>query len=271
MTKLNFSTVSYVGLRGSVYRGYCQFPFSDIDVTITLTDTKEIVSIRRYLQKIIKSIPFFCEFNLYLEPKLEGFISIFNGAESLRDPFLWTFQCEVDNSEEALLVFMLKLLQANRGRGVKYNRSVKWQYYSSLCRFEDVYSRDEFKRRVELKLFESCGEEFNLEKSNSSPEVFISLGEWLEHCFKNHCFDEKRSQLVNLSESKKMLVLKQVEWEVMGLLSQIYLVDGQLSYREHLKNLKLVLDGLRLEDLDLSTVYNKINELSDLESLFYPI
>lgn len=276
--KKRHKKISAISLRGGVAHKYCIFPLSDIDTTIVVSDYSEIVRLRTDLLRVKKWIPFFSEVNVFSDCDIEKFINSFNSYEIRRDPYFARdfFEINLKVNEDAF-VFAARLWQANLDKKEKIRRAKKWAYYASVLNWPVVTTKSDFLNQLESlysKLTNNPSTNFRIRYDRyltTGLDPVINLSKWLEQSFATSCFEEQLHSLKSYSKEDKKIVLSHIKWEIMGLVSQLYLISKNNSYVEHCNNLKrvlLVIDEDEVEVFDVKrSLENLITRNIELQSL----
>lgn len=270
--------------RNSYNSGNFVFGLSDLDITIYFSRTKlersEVRRLKSLLETKKRIFPFLGEANIYLESIAEEFSSSFNYFERQRDPFLNSILTPADSTTRHLdkIVFLLRMLHSDRVklRVAPQLRVKKWNKHFSdifdIREGERIIDFDEVVQKI-MSLLPGDGTSFpfvldalNLLKDPGYDDVKIyhrHTPEFWKFLFPNRYLWFEREDAYNgfdafISSGLAPITLRQIDWEVWGLMSQYPLLPeyhGCFSvHLERLKRLALILEpagnvGARIEKL----------------------
>ncbi len=261
LTNIQIQAMGLTGIkvwaRNSYKKGNFTFGVSDLDLTILImpeagsADVSRIISTLKS-QKII--YPFLGEANFYYFEKLNIFKSSLNLYEKSRDPelagYLQTAEKKNINVEKA--VFLLRILYSDRVRIINRPgmRQKKWQEHFNLLQlpssqkilFPDVLKVLSDLLSMDLQLLKETLAPL-CRKSLTEQEVFAAnMPRYWRFLYPNkhlwfHFGPEDELEKLR-GTTLGQVCLKQIEWEVWGIMSQIPLLKkDKEAVRRHLKRL----------------------------------
>jgi hypothetical protein len=232
--------------RNSFKAGNFVFGLSDLDLTIMMRQSSipYIGEIKRILAHHKLLYPFLGETNFYVQEMMGEFASTFNYFEMLRDPWLAQELGQVSREDIAIekAVFLLRMLMADKVKLVTHPilRQKKWQAH-----FKELDLK-----HVELILFPvvkaKLSEILNLESRERdafynaldlglNPKIpddllfHIQLPVYWRFLYPHRYLwgtHENEMGGVDFNSVLVKVCLRQIDWEVWGLMSQAPLIDS---------------------------------------------
>jgi len=273
LCKFHFSkNLKHTYLRNSFFLNYCVFGLSDYDFGIVLKTRASVKDWNCFYQnfKRLKFIfPFWGEINLYCEDEIDDLVAFINPIELKRDPYL-SNKFKLEASPEEKFVFLSRSLSTNFPNWkFEQKKRFKFSTYFDLCQMK-YSSKTDVKEMLESNLYELLQTPIqknyihfiipfqNLLKNSpdilwepSSSEVKVLFPQhylWFEREEGNEEF------LGSLSESDKRVLVGQLNWEIWGLMTQLYTFEGKDSFVIHLNRIKKVFTELKLNPIQIQKI-----------------
>jgi hypothetical protein len=262
--KSSASTLKGVELwaRNSYKNGNFVFGVSDLDITVFFNaharrdDLQAIIKILNFHKKIY---PFIGETNFYEMKNLAQFESSLNYYERIRDPELGRYLGVGHESELDKIVFLLRMIFADHlklGR-FPHLRQKKWQEhfrilnlsFNSSVSKDDVVSALENLIHVDNRLLKEALSPLSYQDLSDDFLFKTPLPEFWKYLYPHkHVWFQKSDDegLLEIKDSHfAAICIKQIEWEMWGLMSQMPLLYHQpQGFKDHVNRLMKVVSKL---------------------------
>lgn len=260
--------------RNSLTTGEIKFGLSDIDITILSEKRADHPKIITHYKKNKKWNKVLGELNLYSQDDLSFLEKVFNSLELDRDPVLRemiSLDSGVDLSAEKF-IFLLKmmkndfhnLLERPKKRRDKWfrhlevtgtrqfleERELSYINLIEILSHIKVLNEDEKACIEEVLIAEYRHEDINtiFEKSNYKEQyIYLFTEIWMGASIANNFFDVQLYSLNNLGASEKELLKANINWEIVGLYTQIGQADKGITLF-HIDTLLRVVEKLENEN-----------------------
>ncbi len=252
-----------IWIRNSAVLGTVSFLASDIDLTL-LIDNKNFshkIQLRKSLQILKKWIPLFADFNIYFQTDFKFLNQHFNTYELARDPFLLARFKKTNNRQDRspdelkveAFVYIIRMIAFDLQGIVEHPqvRKKKWKSYLTLCKVSPVTQvslsslLQKASQILELSvcdeekiacLFQAIALDSESFKTHKCLDALKASPDWGLCLFpQQYCYTDL--SLVPLTKTQQLIQQKQVQWEIVGLLSQQFLFNDKESLPRHLENI----------------------------------
>ncbi|PIK14022.1 hypothetical protein [Halobacteriovorax sp. JY17] len=258
-----------VWVRNSYFLRTLVVGISDLDISIQLLEPPTTLQIKKIKAKyrLLKTFfPFLGEINIYLK-RDEAIFNVFNRLEMNRDPYLREIGSDQQIiSEYQKLVFILRMFEADRENLYKYPhyRQKKWVSHFHAIGLESIdyvtaddivnylsesISKDKRYSLALNKFLESGRYHFSISRES----IILFPHRWAVWVNVNGGLEEEYQKLALTTEERK-IIQEMIKWEVMGLYTQIYLIEESQNiefYLDLLKRMNLLISSDESSQIDL--------------------
>lgn len=246
------------------------FPLSDIDITIAIQNEKDLdyklLSKISLLKKIILPIG---EISFIYNDDFKILKSTINPLEWQRAPEVASYfnyhRIPITNADYIVYLCRMYLSDIRNLYFNFKNRENKWQYHLEQIETDVKFSN--FKNSLEFISFvgslileryaqEGVGEYFiNLtqyqfgllkhkRRSHLKFMILYDFKYWVESSIYNNDFELELELIDDFSKQEKEIILKQIQWELWGIYTQLPISKNLHLIKKHLETLRLVLSYL---------------------------
>lgn len=256
---------------------------SDLDLTIFFfrsSDPKKLKWILLRYKMIKKICPWLGEINLYQKEEFLELGTVFNRREIERDPLLALYLPRIQRQVPDTIddkVFVLRMLENDHLLKTCFpKRRKKWAKHLTDLGIAQAFNSDDLELSDLLNLLASA---FSLDKALLfaivvDKKTFYDLyndhrycsllmkyfpHQWMSFAIQYWDFEKDLHRFSDLDEKDSLLVLGQIEWEVMGLLSQYRFASDKKHLIWHLDQMNQIVTKLKTSNLNNTT--EKIKKL----------
>jgi hypothetical protein len=268
--------------RNSLYFGNISLGISDIDLSIIYKSESDAKLFYNRLKRIKYIFPYIGEVNSYSESNLDLVQKMINPYELERDPELKKIMAERSKSDQALIVFLCRMLKSDL-HGLKnypLARKRKWKFHFNFVNAETLPSmsfenilktilakikiNSEQKKIIENFFNTESQEDLNQlysESKNKKDYMTLFTIEWIGLAIANHSFHEDLKLVNSCDNDDLSLMIENLKWELFGLYSQYLYIgsDKASDIKYHLGLLSIINQELKSDEI--KKVIEELNRL----------
>lgn len=209
---------------------------SDVDLTLysnsMLSRSQELI-IRDIHRLLCFLIPVMGEWNFYYDEDRDILRTYFNPLELSRDPQLAR---RINQNKEAneieTNVYLLRQWQSDKHylRDIPKLRTRKWKRIGE--RTQISISNVNY-----TTIYEILSQRIVREFSNEKNQICYFPHEWIGENWHKNDFESRMRDLESFSEAHRQICLKQIYWEVSGILCQLPMLDNPQDMNPHFYHL----------------------------------
>ncbi|WP_417335320.1 hypothetical protein [Halobacteriovorax marinus] len=268
-----FLTISFlsvgdarVWIRNSYYLKTLIVGVSDLDISVQFNKkpSRQIIGKLKTRYKILRYLfPFLGEMNLYIQED-EDLLQIFNRYEMKRDPVLGEKVNEAEEEEFQKITFLVRMLESDKEnlKNCPEIRQKKWKshleelgrertryiHLSDIVDFLSSMLKSKEYEKILLSFLKTG--QFHFDENREYAILFPHR--WAVWVNVNGGIEEGVDKL-KLSEWERRVVQEMIKWEIMGLSTQMYLLNEDRNmnfYLDLLRRLNLLINSNEVSVID---------------------